>query len=162
MKVEKNKVVCFHYTLKNTEGTVLEASHDGEPAIFLHGARNILPALEKSLDGKNIGAKLNVCLDALDAYGPRQEAKIQRIAVKHLKSADRKLRPGSIATIDTEQGQQQVTVLKVGKFQAVIDGNHPLAGQALEFDIEVSAVRDATEEELAHGHPHGPDGHSGH
>lgn len=162
MKVENNKVVAFHYTLKNVEGTVIEASHDGEPSVYLHGARNILPALERALEGKTAGEQLSVTLDALDAYGPRQEGKVQRIAVKHLHSRDRKLRPGSIATIQTDQGQQQVTVLKVGKFQATVDANHPLAGQTLEFDLEITAVRDATPDELAHGHAHGIDGHSGH
>ena len=162
MIIENNKVVCFHYTLKNAEDTVIESSQDGEPSVYLHGAGNILPMLEKALAGQSQGTHLTVELDALDAYGPRNESLVRRIAVKHLQSRDRKLRAGSIATIDTDKGQQQLTVIKVGKFQATVDGNHPLAGQAIVFDIEITAVRDASEEELSHGHAHGPDGHASH
>lgn len=162
MTIGQNKVVCFHYKLSNAEGTLLEASHDGEPSVYLHGGGNIFPALERALEGRCAGDTLSVTLDALDAYGPRKDNLVQRMAVKHLHSRDKKLRAGSVATVQTEQGQQQVTVLKMGKFQAVVDGNHPLAGQSLAFDIEITAVRDATEEELAHGHAHGADGHQGH
>lgn len=162
MIIEKNKVVVFHYTLKNAEGTVIESSHDGEPAVYMHGAGNILPMLEKATAGHSAGEQLNVELEALDAYGPRKESLVRRIAVKHLKSRDRKLRAGSIASITSDKGNEQVTVLKMGKFQATVDGNHPLAGQAIVFDIDIKAVRDATEEELAHGHAHGPDGHASH
>ena len=162
MIIEKNKVVAFHYTLKNAEGTIIESSHDGEPGVYMHGAGNILPMLEKAMVGHSAGEQLNVALEALDAYGPRHESLVRRIAVKHLKSRDRKLRAGSVATIANDKGNEQVTVVKMGKFQATVDGNHPLAGQAIVFDIDVTAVRDATEEELAHGHAHGPDGSHGH
>jgi FKBP-type peptidyl-prolyl cis-trans isomerase SlyD len=162
MKIEKNKVACFHYTLKTPEGTIIETSRDGEPGVYLHGAGNILPSLEKAMAELSEGDQITVALDALDAYGPRNEALVERIAVKHLKSRDRKLQAGSIATINSDKGQRQVTVLKMGKFQATVDGNHPLAGQSIVFDIEITAVRDASGEELAHGHAHGADGHASH
>lgn len=162
MIIENSKVVCFHYTLKSPEGTLIETSQDGDPAVYLHGANNILPKLEQAMAGKKPGEQFSLELGPHDAYGMRNEALVERMAVKHLQSRDRKLRPGSIAVVNTEKGQRQVTVLKSGKFQATIDGNHPLAGQTIVFHIEIGDVREATPEELAHGHAHGPDGHAAH
>lgn len=162
MLIEKDKVVCFHYTLKSPEGTLIETTEDGDPAFYLHGANNILPAMELAMAGKQAGQHVSLELGPYEAYGPRNEALVERIAVKHLKSRDRKLAPGSIALVDSDKGQRQVTVLKAGKFQATVDGNHPLAGQTIVFEIDISDVRDATQEELSHGHAHGPDGSASH
>lgn len=162
MKIAPGNVVGFHYLLRNSEGTVLESSHDGEPSIYLHGSRNILPMLEKHLDGHEVGDKLSVELDALAAYGPRKDSLVQKIAMKHLEPEGKKLTVGSTARLRTDKEVHHVTVLKLGKFQATVDANHPLAGQDIVFDIEVIAIRAAKPEELAHGHAHGLDGHAGH
>lgn len=162
MNIENNKVVCFHYTLKSPEGTMIETTQGGDPAFYLHGAGNILPALEQAMTGGKPGQHISLELGPYDAYGPRNEALVERMAVKHLQSRDRKLRPGSIAVVNSDKGQRQVTVLKIGKFQATVDGNHPLAGQTIVFEIEITAIRDATPEELAHGHAHGADGNASH
>jgi FKBP-type peptidyl-prolyl cis-trans isomerase SlyD len=162
MIIENRKVVCFHYALKSPDGTVIESTDEDQPAVYLHGANNILPALEQAMAGKQAGEGFSIELAPGDAYGLRNEALIERIAVKHLQSRDRKLRPGSIAVVSTDKGQRQVTIVKMGKFQATVDGNHPLAGQTIVFDIRITDIRDANPEELAHGHAHGPDGHAEH
>ncbi len=162
MIIENRKVVCFHYTLKSPEGVLIETTQDGEPAVYLHGANNIMPKLEQAMVGRQPGEHFSIELGPEDAYGMRNEALVERMSVKHLQSRDRKIGPGSVATVNTERGQRQVTVLKMGKFQATVDGNHPLAGQTIVFDIQISDVRDATPEELAHGHAHGADGHTAH
>lgn len=162
MKITNDTVVAFHYLLKNSEGTVLESSHDGEPSVYLHGARNILPMLEHQLAGHEAGDTFTVELDALSAYGPRKDTLVQKIAIKHLQPQQGKLKAGATALLKTDEGVHQVTVLKLGKFQATVDANHPLAGQDIVFDIEVKQVREALPEELAHGHAHGIDGHAGH
>lgn len=162
MDIAKDRVVCFHYTLQDTDGHALENSHDGEPQVYLHGADNLLPMLENAMTGHSEGDRFTVALDAIDAYGVRRDDLIQRIATKHLRSRQRKLAPGSIAYIETREGPRPVTVLKVGRHQATVDANHPLAGRDLVFDIEITTVREATADELAHGHAHGADGHAAH
>ena len=158
MKVEKNCVVSFHYRLAEQGGAELENSHQGEPSLYLHGARNILPALEKALAGHSAGDSVSVDLSAAQAYGERQEGKVQRIPAKYLKHEGR-MKPGQIVRYRDDQGVQQATVLKVGKFSVDIDTNHPLAGKDLHFDIEIVEVREASAEEVSHGHAHGPGGH---
>lgn len=162
MEVAKDRVVCFHYTLKDADGNELENSHDGAPQVYLHGGDNLLPMLEQAMAGHTGGDHLTVELDAIDAYGVRRDDLVQRMATKHLRSRDRKLTAGSIAYIETREGPRPVTVLKVGRHQATVDANHPLAGRDLVFDIEITTVRDATADELAHGHAHGADGQAGH
>lgn len=162
MKIENNTVVCFSYTLKNSKGDIVEQSPDNEPEVYLHGAGGILPAMERQLAGKQAGDKLQFELAAGEAYGKHREDMIQRIAVKHLRPAKGKLRTGAIAHIQTEQGMRQVRIIKMGKFQATVDANHPLAGEDVSFEIDISQVRAATEEELAHGHAHGADGSASH
>jgi len=158
MNIERNTVVTFHYTLLSAENEQLETSRNGEPSVYLHGANNIMPGLEKSMEGRAEGDVFTVSLDAENAYGERDPQKQQRIPVKHLIYAGR-LRPGMVVQVSTEQGQRPATVIKVGKFSADLDTNHPLAGQSLAFDIEVMGVREASSEEVAHRHVHGPGGH---
>lgn len=162
MSVQPNTVVGFHYVVTTPDGSELESSRGGEPAVYLHGAHNLFPQLERALAGKAVGDRIEVRLDSLDAYGPRREALVQQIAIKHLASKERKLKPGSRAWITRDGKQHMVTVVKVGKFQATVDANHPFAGKDLVFDVEITAVRDATPDEIAHGHAHGIDGSSGH
>ncbi len=157
MKVEDKKVVQFLYVLKDEQQQVLEST-DGEPVAYLHGYNNMMAGLENALSGKVVGDKFSAELTPEDAYGKRVEGAVQRVPVKHLQSA-KKWKPGMVATLETEQGTRQVTVIKMGKFMATVDSNHPFAGKILTFDLEVVDIRDASVEEITHGHAHGTGGH---
>jgi FKBP-type peptidyl-prolyl cis-trans isomerase SlyD len=160
MKIEDKKVVSFHYTLTSEEGETLDSSRErGEPMLYLHGANNIIPGLEKALAGHEAGDTFEVTVPPEEAYGERREANVQRLALKKLGLQAKKLQPGMILNLQTQQGPAQVTVLKVGRFNVDVDANHPLSGQPLNFDVEIVAVRDASDEEAEHGHAHGPGGH---
>ncbi len=158
MKIAEKTVAQFHYVLKDEAGDEIESSHGGDPMAYLHGANNTLVGLENALAGKEAGDKFSVTLQPEEAYGERQEDMNQRIPVKHLQGAQ-KWAPGMTAVVQTEQGQRQVTVVKVGKFMVTVDINPPLAGKVLTFDVEVVDVREASEEEVQHGHAHGVGGH---
>jgi FKBP-type peptidyl-prolyl cis-trans isomerase SlyD len=158
MEIQRHTVVAFHYTLRDGSGDVLETSRDGEPSVYLHGANNLLPGLERGLTGKAEGDVFSVSLDAADAYGVRDPQRQQRVPVKHLLYKGR-LRPGMLVQINTAEGRRPATVVKVGKFSADLDTNHPLAGRDLVFDVEILSIRKASEEEIAHRHAHGPGGH---
>lgn len=158
MQIEKNKVVQFTYKLSDEAGQLLEASEDGQPVAYLHGHNNMLPGLENKLEGRSAGESFEITLAPADAYGERREDSEQRVPVKHLQGA-KKWKPGMIATVQTDQGARQVTVVKLGKFMVTVDTNHPFAGKTLNFDINILDVRDATDEEVAHGHAHGVGGH---
>lgn len=158
MQIAKNTVVSFHYTLADTDGSPIESSEGGEPSLYLHGSRGILPALEKALSGHDAGERVEVTLSADQAYGPRREGMQQRIPAKYLKH-EGKLRPGQVVRYRDDKGVQQATVIKVGKFAVDVDSNHPLAGRSLHFTIDIVDVRAASTEEIAHGHAHGPGGH---
>ena len=158
MIVEKDKVVLFHYTLSTLDGDFSESSDKAEPVAFLVGHRNILPALEAAMLGKSAGEQVNATLEARDAYGERVADAIQRVPIKHLTDKS-KLAPGKAVKINTEQGLRDATVVKVGRFNVDVDTNHPLAGRALNFEIHIDDIRDASAEEVAHGHAHGAGGH---
>ncbi|MHA7817850.1 MAG: FKBP-type peptidyl-prolyl cis-trans isomerase [Pseudohaliea sp.] len=158
MNIQRHTVVSFHYTLRDASGEALETSRDGEPSLYLHGAGNLLPGLERKFEGGAEGDVFSVALDAAEAYGERDPARQQRVPIKHLLYRGR-LRPGMLVQVNTAEGRRPATVLKVGKFSADLDTNHPLAGRDLVFDVEILGVRAATEEEIAHRHAHGPGGH---
>jgi FKBP-type peptidyl-prolyl cis-trans isomerase SlyD len=149
--------VSFHYTLSNAQGEELESTRDRQPMTYLHGARNIIPGLEKALVGKVTGDRFQVTIEPADAYGERKPGNIQRIPAKHFRDAKR-LEPGQLVSIRTRRGPMQASVVKVGRFNVDVDANHPLSGQSLTFDVEVTAIRDATGEEISHGHVHGAGG----
>jgi len=162
MQVSADKVVSFHYNLKDVEGALLETSYDGDPTLYLHGHGNILAGIESALESKTVGDKVTVHLTPDQAYGERKEGAVQRIPIKHLHNhaaIKNKLKPGSRVVVNTQHGPWEAVVLKVGKFNVDIDSNHPLAGKELSFEIEIADIRDATTEELAHGHAHGVGGH---
>jgi len=162
MQISADKVVSFHYNLKDVDGSLLETSYDSDPTLYLHGHNNILPTLESSLESKGVGEKVEVTLTPDQAYGERKEGAVQRIPIKHLHNhaaLKNKLKPGSRVLVNTQHGPWEAVVLKVGKFNVDIDSNHPLAGKTLTFELEIVDVRDATSEELAHGHAHGAGGH---
>lgn len=159
MHIENDKVIQFHYTLTEEGGPFTESSRGDHPVAYLHGHDNVLAGLEAALLGKQAGDTVSVTLAPEQAYGLRDPRQQQRMSVKHLKFNGKHLRAGDTAWVETEEGPRQVTVVKVGKFMAEVDTNHPLAGKTLTFDIEVVSVRDATDDEKAHGHAHGEGGH---
>jgi len=160
MQVTTDKVVSFHYRLSEQGGALLESSYDAEPTLYLQGHGNLLSALEEAMEGKQAGDKFSLSISPEQGYGQRQEGATQRIPIKHLHNfKNLKLKPGMKVSVNTQHGPWDAVVLKVGKFNVDIDANHPLAGKNLEFDLEVMEVRDATDDELAHGHAHGAGGH---
>lgn len=158
MGISKDKVVQFYYTLKDEAGQTLESNVGADPVAYLHGHKNMMPGVEKALEGREAGEEFAVTLPPEETYGLRREDSEQRVPTKHLMGA-KKWKPGMMAVVQTEQGQRQVTVVKVGKFMVTVDTNHPMAGKTLTFDMIVADVRDATSEEIAHGHAHGIGGH---
>jgi FKBP-type peptidyl-prolyl cis-trans isomerase SlyD len=157
MSIKKNKVVSFHYTLTDSAGEQLESSREKNPMKYLHGTGGIIPGLEKAMEGKSAGDSFTVTVEPAEAYGEKRPANIQRVSAKHFKHP-RKLKPGQMVVLQTRDGPAQVTVVKVGRFNIDVDANHPMAGQALTFDVEVMDVSDGSEEEVTHGHVHGPGG----
>ena len=158
MSITDDMVVQFNYTLRDEKGDVLETNEGHDPIAYLHGHDNMMPGVEKSIEGKDIGEKYSVTLPASETYGERNDEAEQRVSVKHLQG-EKVWKPGMRALINTDQGQRQVTIIKMGKFMATVDVNHPLAGRELTFDIELIDARDATAEEITHGHAHGKGGH---
>ena len=156
MGIEVNNVVSFHYRLSEPGGEPFEDSHDEEAMVYLHGQGDMLPGLEQALAGREAGEVFSVTLPPEQAYGERQEGATTRVPIKYLLTK-KNLKPGMVVAIGTEQGPRDAVIVKVGRFNVDVDTNHPLAGKTLEFDIEIIAVRDATEEELQHGHAHGPE-----
>jgi FKBP-type peptidyl-prolyl cis-trans isomerase SlyD len=158
MIAEKGRVVTFHYTLKNGDGEEMESSNDSDPMSYLHGVNNIISGLEKAMEGHTIGDKFSVTVEPEEAYGVRVEGNIQRVPLKRLKGLG-KIAVGQVLNLQTNKGQVQVTVVKMGRFNVDVDANHPLAGETLTFAVEITGIRDASEEETKHGHVHGPGGH---
>ena len=158
MQVADNMAVSIHYTLTNDAGETLDSSIGGDALVYLHGKGNIIPGLEKALTGKSAGDKLNVAVAPKDAYGEYNQEMVQVIPRKMFEGID-SVEVGMQFHADVSSGPGIVTVIKVEGDDITIDGNHPLAGEALNFDVEITDVRAATEDELAHGHIHGPGGH---
>lgn len=158
MEISKDCVVQFHYTLKDDQGATLESSFDGDPVAYLHGHNNMIKGLENAMAGHGKGDSFSVTVAPEDGYGEQRDGMEQRVPLKHMQGAKR-WKKGMSGWVKTDQGERQFTVVKVGKFMADVDFNHPLAGKNLTFDVEVVDVRAATEEEIAHGHAHGVGGH---
>ncbi len=158
MKIEKDRIVEFHYSVsEQPDRTPLESSEGRDPMVILIGHGNIIPGLEKAMEGREAGDKFEADVSAADAYGVRQENMIQRVPKKHFK--DMRLEPGMQAVLPTNFGPRAVTILKVGMSVVDVDLNHPMAGKDLHFVIEIVNVREASAEEVAHGHVHGEGGH---
>ena len=158
MQISPNTAVSIHYTLTNDAGEEIDSSIGGEPLAYLHGTGSIISGLEKALDGKEVGDKFTVHIPASDAYGQVFEDRIQVIAREMFDGIDH-IEVGMQFHADVSEGPGIVTVVKVEGDEITIDGNHPLAGMPLNFDIEIIDVRPATAEELDHGHIHGAGGH---
>lgn len=161
MNISENAVASIHYTLTDGDGKVIDTSEGQEPLAYLHGAGNIIPGLEKALVGKAVGDKFKVSIPAAEAYGVRDDSMVQELPSNMFSGID-KIEVGMEFHAETEHGLQVVTVTKVEGDNVTIDGNHPLAGVDLTFDVEVADVRAASAEELEHGHAHGAGGHHHH
>jgi FKBP-type peptidyl-prolyl cis-trans isomerase SlyD len=157
MKIGKEKVVSIHYTLKDNEGTTLDSSVGDQPLLYIHGIGNLIPGMEEGLEGKTKGDKIEIKVSPEKGYGVRDERMIQKMPRSAF--GDQKVEVGMQFNAGTKNGQQVVTVTKVEMDGITIDGNHALAGVDLNFSVEVLDVRDASKDELAHGHVHGPGGH---
>ena len=156
MKAGKDKVIAIHYTL-TVDGEKVESSHDNDEQLWiLLGHGQLIPGLETALEGHEAGETLQVEVAAADGYGERQEDQIQRMSKKYFPQASR-LKAGMVTVLKLKDGNQRaVTVHKVGMSAIDVDLNHPMAGKTLNFDVVINDVRDATEEEVAHGHAHPP------
>lgn len=162
MLIDANKVVTFHYRVSEPGQPELENSHDDAPAVYLHGHQGMITGLEEALAGKQAGDKFSVTLTPEQAYGVRREDAVQRVSVKHVINPTKKkvvYKPGMVVQLNTQHGPHAVTVVKAGLKTLDVDANHPYAGKSLSFDIEVVAVREASAEEIEHGHVHGEGGH---
>lgn len=157
MKIEKNQVVAINYTLKNDAGEVLDSSEGQDPLYYIQGIGNIIPGLENALEGKVKGDKLNVVIEAKDAYGEINEDLVQAVPREQFGDSN-DIEVGMQFEVQTQMGPLVVTVEAVEADEIVVNGNHPLAGVRLHFDVEVHAIRAATSEELDHGHVHGHGG----
>jgi len=158
MSIKQNQVVSIHYTLTDDAGEVIDSSAGGEPLAYLHGHGNLVPGLERELAGRNAGDRLQVKIAPADGYGEYDRELVQRVPRRSLKGIAN-VRVGMQLQAQTRQGTRPVTVTAVSGDMVTLDGNHPLAGKSLNFEVEITAVRAATEEELAHGHVHGPGAH---
>jgi FKBP-type peptidyl-prolyl cis-trans isomerase SlyD len=152
MQIADNTVVRIHYTLTNDAGEILDTSEGGDPLSYLHGAANIIPGLEAALMGHAVGDKVQATIAPEDAYGLRHEQLIQAIPRTAFPVED--IEVGMQFSADAENGGRVVTVTKVDDENITIDGNHPLAGETLHFDVTVVELREATDDEIAHGHIH--------
>lgn len=159
MQISEQKIVTLEYILTDNTGTILDATDGREAFAYLHGARNIIPGLEAALEGRSAGEKLQVTIPPEEAYGERQEGLIQSIPRDRFEGVET-LEIGMQFHAGTPQGPQVVTVTAIEGDEVTIDANHPLAGTTLNFDVTITDIRDATEEELSHGHVHGPGGHA--
>ena len=156
MSIEKNKVAAFHYILKDETGKELENNLEDDPMVYLHGGhQNLMPALERALEGREIGEHFSVKLRPEDAYGVRKGESIQRVPIKHLLSKKKRFHPGMVVQVKTKNEARDVVIVKVGKFNVDVDTNHPLAGMTVTFDISIKGIRDAKAEEITHRHSHG-------
>ncbi len=157
--ITKDQVVSLQYTLRDDSGNVLDASN-GNALVYLHGHNNIIPGLEKELNGMKTGDKKQVTIQPDDAYG--QYDPELKFALPREQFGGQAPQAGMMVQLQSPQGQIIARIENVSEQQVQLDANHPLAGQTLHFEVEVTEVREATSEELTHGHPHGPDGHHHH
>jgi FKBP-type peptidyl-prolyl cis-trans isomerase SlyD len=156
MKAGKDKVIALHYTL-TVDGEKVESSHErGEPLWVLLGHGQLIPGLEKALEGHEAGEDVHAEVPAAEGYGERQEGQVQRVPKKYFQNA-KQLKPGLVTALQLKEGGQRVvTVQKVGMTTVDVDLNHPMAGKTLHFDTTLVEVRDGTQEEIQHGHAHPP------
>ncbi|NQV14860.1 peptidylprolyl isomerase [bacterium] len=158
MNIEKDRVVSIDYTLTDDQGEVMDTSSGKELLTYIHGSGGLIPGLEKELEGKAKGDKLSAVIAPGDAYGVRSEEMVQEIPLKNFKDREQ-VEVGAQFQVQNDGHVTLATVTKIGESSATVDMNHPLADQTLHFDVEIMEVREATREELNHGHVHGAGGH---
>lgn len=161
MKIAPNKVVVLHYAVSDSNDNLIDSSYDHQPLSVIHGTGYLIPGLENALTDKQAGEKFDVLVEADQAYGERVDGYVQTVP-KALFEGIEDLHVGAQLRATTDDGEQTVIVIDVQDDEITVDGNHPLAGIDLKFDVEILEVRDATEEELAHGHVHGEGGCGSH
>jgi FKBP-type peptidyl-prolyl cis-trans isomerase SlyD len=160
--IADGQVVIMQYTLRADDGTVLDESTPDDPMAYLHGAENIVPGLEKALEGKAVGFKGKITVSPEDGYGEREEDEPDAIP-RAAFPPDMEIEPGMTFMAEGPNNEHApIWVLAVEGDKVIVDSQHPLAGKTLHFDVEVIGIRPATRDELAHGHPHGADGHDHH
>ncbi|MDX1593557.1 MAG: peptidylprolyl isomerase [Gammaproteobacteria bacterium] len=153
MQIRDNTVVSIDYVLTDAEGEVLDRSEEGSPLAYLQGARNIIPGLEKALVGHETGDSVQVEVNPEEGYGQYDQDLVQVVSRDLFEDVDA-LEPGMRFQAKSDSGSLVVTVTEVSDNGVTVDGNHPLAGQTLNFDVTVTDVREATDEEIEHGHVH--------
>ncbi len=160
MRIRQNAVAEIHYTLKNDDGQVLDSSEGREPLAYIQGLGNLIPGLETALEGLEAGDKINAVIEPEDAYGHRTDEYIYKVPKANFKAQDGEtLQVGMQVQVETSQGPAIALVTDIQGDEVTLDMNHPLADMRLHFDVEVVSVREATAEEIDHGHVHGPGGH---
>jgi len=158
MQITQNTVVMIDYTLTDKAGEVLDTSQGGEPLAYLHGVGQIIPGLEQALNGKQTGDAFKVSIPPAEAYGEHDPELVQAVP-RSVFGADSEIELGARVTARAEKEERHFVIVGLTDAEVTLDGNHPLAGVTLNFDVKVVGVRAATAEELAHGHPHGAHGH---
>ena len=161
MKIEKDKVVSIDYKLTNSKNETVDSSEGRAQLVYMHGNGNLIPGLEKDLEGKASGDILKVSIQPEEGYGVRDDRKRVEVPIEMFKGVDvDEIRPGMQFQARNKEGSVELlTVAAVNGDKVIIDANHPLAGETLNFDVTIRDIREATAEELAHGHVHGPGGH---
>jgi FKBP-type peptidyl-prolyl cis-trans isomerase SlyD len=157
--IKENSVVTMHYELKDSEGEVLDSSKGQDPLVYLHGAGNIIVGLEEQLVGKTVGDNVAAVVSPEKGYGMPVEALVQTVPKEAFGEEIDKVSVGMRFQAETEQGPVPVVVTAMDETMVTVDGNHPLAGKELHFDVSIAEVRDASAEEIEHGHVHGEGGH---
>jgi FKBP-type peptidyl-prolyl cis-trans isomerase SlyD len=161
MQIAKHSVVTIDYTLTAPDGQVLDTSRGKQPLTYLHGVGGIIPGLEAALNGKTAGDAINVTIPPEQGYGQKDPGMVQAVPREAFKGTT-DIKPGMQFQAQSPQGPRVVTVVAVNDKEVTVDANHPLAGMELKFDVDVKDVREATPEEISHGHVHGPGGHHHH
>lgn len=159
MKISTNKVASLTYTLKNDDGEVLDQADENNPFLYMHGVGGVIKGLENALNDKSVNDSFHIIVAPDEGYGERDEKLSEAVPRTMFEGIpDEEMVAGAQFHAQTEQGNQVITVASIDGDTVNIDANHPLAGETLHFDVAVLDIRDATEEEIAHGHPHAPGG----
>jgi len=153
VKIENNRVALIHYTLKNDQGEVLDSSIGREPLPYIHGVGALIPGLESQLLGKEAGAKFSALVTPANGYGEYDDSYVFQVSANEFNPED-DIEVGMQIQLDSDNGPAIATITKIEEEEVTLDLNHPLAGVNLHFDVEVVSVREATAEELDHGHVH--------
>ena len=160
MQIRKNSVVTMNYTLRDDTETIIDSSGDSGPFPYIHGAGGIIPGLESALEGKAVGDEIKIRIPPEEGYGERDEGLLQSVPRSSFEGVEDIAVGMQFQTpMEGDEGMQVVTVVMVDEEQVTVDANHPLSGVPLNFEVTIVEVRDATEEEIEHGHVHGPGGH---